>query len=191
MSTPEAKTTTPQPATAGRHRWRRRLAWGALALVVLFGLIQLVPYGHAKNPRHQGRRLAERAGTDAGRERLLRLPLQPHEAMVGNGDRPSLMAGTSRCERRPQRSQLLRVGQATGRGRRRHRNSAVRLHATDPVQALQQQRPPQRHRTPATRRRAHPTLRYRPASRHQTRRRLIDAVSHAAVGAGHGPETVG
>ncbi len=50
MSTPETETTTPQPATAGRHRWKRWLAWGALGLAVLFGLIQLVPYGHAKNP---------------------------------------------------------------------------------------------------------------------------------------------
>jgi hypothetical protein len=50
VSTPEAKTTTPQPATARRHRWKRRLAWGALGLAILFGLIQLVPYGHSKNP---------------------------------------------------------------------------------------------------------------------------------------------
>jgi Haem-binding domain len=34
----------------GRRRWKRWLAWGALGLVVLFGLIQLIPYGHAKNP---------------------------------------------------------------------------------------------------------------------------------------------
>lgn len=34
---------------AGR-RWRRWLGLGAVGLVVLFGLIQLVPFGHAGNP---------------------------------------------------------------------------------------------------------------------------------------------
>ena len=50
MSTPKAETKAPQPPAAGRHRWKRWLVWGAVGLVVLFGLIQLIPYGHAKNP---------------------------------------------------------------------------------------------------------------------------------------------
>jgi heme-binding protein len=36
--------------TPGRHRWWRRIGIAALALVVLFGLIQLIPYGHGSNP---------------------------------------------------------------------------------------------------------------------------------------------
>jgi len=43
-----AETTAP-PAPRGR-RWKRWLMWGALGSVVLFGLIQLIPYGRAKNP---------------------------------------------------------------------------------------------------------------------------------------------
>jgi hypothetical protein len=39
-----------EPVTGKRRGWRRWLAWGALVIVVLFGLIQLVPYGHGKNP---------------------------------------------------------------------------------------------------------------------------------------------
>jgi Haem-binding domain len=38
------------PVTARRRRWRRWVSWGAVALVVVFGLIQLIPYGHAQNP---------------------------------------------------------------------------------------------------------------------------------------------
>ena len=38
---------TGNPERPSRKRWLGR---SALALVVLFGLIQLVPYGHAKNP---------------------------------------------------------------------------------------------------------------------------------------------
>jgi Haem-binding domain len=34
----------------GRRRWKRWLAWAALGLVILLGLIQLIPYGHEKNP---------------------------------------------------------------------------------------------------------------------------------------------
>ncbi len=30
--------------------WRRWLKWGVLASLVLFGLIQLIPFGHGKNP---------------------------------------------------------------------------------------------------------------------------------------------
>jgi hypothetical protein len=37
-------------ASGGRRRWRRRLAVGAVGLVMLFGMIQLVPFGHSKNP---------------------------------------------------------------------------------------------------------------------------------------------
>ena len=49
MSTPGTERTS-ERVTRGRRRWRRRLLWGSLGLVALFGLIQLVPYGHAKNP---------------------------------------------------------------------------------------------------------------------------------------------
>src|SRR3954447_25423013 len=35
---------------AGRRSWRRRLGWAALALGLVFVLIQLVPFGHAGNP---------------------------------------------------------------------------------------------------------------------------------------------
>jgi hypothetical protein len=41
---------TLEPVTARRRRWTRWLPRAALALVVLLGLIQLVPYGHGKNP---------------------------------------------------------------------------------------------------------------------------------------------
>jgi hypothetical protein len=34
----------------GRRPWKRWLGWGALGSVVLFGLIQLIPFGHSKNP---------------------------------------------------------------------------------------------------------------------------------------------
>jgi hypothetical protein len=38
--------------SAGSQRsWGRRLGWGGLAALGLFGLIQLVPFGHAANPR--------------------------------------------------------------------------------------------------------------------------------------------
>ena len=40
-----------RPGAVGpRKRWRRWLVSGAVGLIVLFGLIQLIPYGHAKNP---------------------------------------------------------------------------------------------------------------------------------------------
>ena len=41
---------TPPSVTGGGRRWKRWLVWGALGLVVLFGLAQVIPYGHAKNP---------------------------------------------------------------------------------------------------------------------------------------------
>ena len=50
MTAPTIEPETTEPAAARPRRWRRRLSWAALALVVLFGLIQLIPYGHGKNP---------------------------------------------------------------------------------------------------------------------------------------------
>jgi len=46
----ETEQRTSQPVTGRRRRWKRWLSFGALGLVVLFGLIQLIPYGRAKNP---------------------------------------------------------------------------------------------------------------------------------------------
>jgi Haem-binding domain len=50
VSTSETEKRTPPAASGGGWRWKRWLSWAALGLVVLFGLIQLVPYGHEKNP---------------------------------------------------------------------------------------------------------------------------------------------
>ena len=50
MSTSDPTKTPSEPVTGGRRRWKRWLSWGALGLVVLFGLIQLIPYGHEANP---------------------------------------------------------------------------------------------------------------------------------------------
>ncbi len=38
------------PTPARRSRRKRLLLWSAFAVLVLFGLIQLVPYGHSSNP---------------------------------------------------------------------------------------------------------------------------------------------
>ena len=38
------------PPTERRRAWKRRLIWGTLGSLLLFGLIQLVPFGHGKNP---------------------------------------------------------------------------------------------------------------------------------------------
>ncbi len=50
MSTPETEESTALSASRRRRPWKRWLMWGALASLVLFGLIQLVPFGHGKNP---------------------------------------------------------------------------------------------------------------------------------------------
>ena len=50
MGTHDTEESTIPPAPSGRRPWKRWLMWGALASVVLFGLIQLVPFGHGKNP---------------------------------------------------------------------------------------------------------------------------------------------
>ncbi len=50
MSSQGIGESTPPGDARGRRRWKRRLMWGALGAVVLLGLIQLVPFGHAKNP---------------------------------------------------------------------------------------------------------------------------------------------
>ena len=50
MSTPETEESTAPSASRRRRPWKRWLMWGALASLVLFGLIQLVPFGHGKNP---------------------------------------------------------------------------------------------------------------------------------------------
>jgi hypothetical protein len=50
VSAPETENRPPHPVTGERRRWKRWLSFGALGLVVLFGLIQLIPYGHKKNP---------------------------------------------------------------------------------------------------------------------------------------------
>jgi len=39
-----------EPRVEGRRRWRRWALFTAISLVVLFALIQVIPYGHAKNP---------------------------------------------------------------------------------------------------------------------------------------------
>lgn len=41
---------TPAPAPPRRRPWKRWLIWGAFASLVLFGLIQLIPFGRGKNP---------------------------------------------------------------------------------------------------------------------------------------------
>ena len=41
---------TPAPTPRRRRPWKRWLMWGAVASLVLFGLIQLIPFGHGKNP---------------------------------------------------------------------------------------------------------------------------------------------
>ena len=41
---------TENPPPGGRKRWRRWVVRGTIGLVTLFGLIQLVPYGHDENP---------------------------------------------------------------------------------------------------------------------------------------------
>ncbi len=40
----------PASGTSGRPRWRTWLFRGAIASLALFGLIQLIPFGHAGNP---------------------------------------------------------------------------------------------------------------------------------------------
>ncbi len=40
----------PGPTSPRRRTWKRSLLWGTLASLVLFGLIQLVPFGHGANP---------------------------------------------------------------------------------------------------------------------------------------------
>ena len=69
----EHVTAGPQSPVRGRSRRRRWATWGAVGLVVAFGLAQLVPYGHAKNPpvtkaaawpNPQAQRLAESACYD-------------------------------------------------------------------------------------------------------------------------------
>ena len=41
----------PEPPPGGpRRTWKRWAGWTVVGLVVLFGLIQLIPYGHEKNP---------------------------------------------------------------------------------------------------------------------------------------------
>lgn len=49
MSTEGTDESTARPSPR-RRPWKRWLLWGALALLVLFGLAQLVPFGHGKNP---------------------------------------------------------------------------------------------------------------------------------------------
>jgi hypothetical protein len=39
-----------QPTPRVGRRWKRWLVWGAVGSVILFGLIQLIPFGHGKNP---------------------------------------------------------------------------------------------------------------------------------------------
>ena len=50
MGAPTTETGTSQPFAPEGRRWKRWFAWGAVGLVVLLGLIQLIPYGHGKNP---------------------------------------------------------------------------------------------------------------------------------------------
>jgi len=50
VGTHDTEESTIPPAPSGRRPWKRWLMWGALASLVLFGLIQLVPFGHGKNP---------------------------------------------------------------------------------------------------------------------------------------------
>jgi len=50
VSTHDTEENTAPPASRRRRPWKRWLRWGALASLVLFGLIQLVPFGHGKNP---------------------------------------------------------------------------------------------------------------------------------------------
>jgi hypothetical protein len=50
VSTSGTENGSPAPSAAGGRRWKRWLGFAALGLVALFGLAQLVPYGHGKNP---------------------------------------------------------------------------------------------------------------------------------------------
>ena len=50
MTAPETGQRTPLPGAGRRRRRKRWLVWGLVGLVVLFGLIQLIPYGHGGNP---------------------------------------------------------------------------------------------------------------------------------------------
>ena len=49
MSTNDTEEAPTQPPRRRRPR-KRWLMWGAAAALVLFGLIQLIPFGHGKNP---------------------------------------------------------------------------------------------------------------------------------------------
>ena len=50
MSTEPTASGDPEPAGRRRRRWRRWLSIGAVGLVVLFGVIQAVPFGRGGNP---------------------------------------------------------------------------------------------------------------------------------------------
>ena len=125
-----------------------------------------------ESSRHEGGRFAERPGADVGRERLQRLPLQPDQAVVGNRNCARFMVGSARVRTAAETHSTSRNGTS------RKQNSATLsrrcspARSTIPVQAVPRQLPPQQQRTPATRRWAEAALRYRPASRNETRRRL-------------------
>ncbi|MCY7301526.1 MAG: heme-binding domain-containing protein [Thermoleophilia bacterium] len=50
MSTMKGEESGARPTPRSGRRWKRWLAWGAVGSVVLFGLIQLIPFGHRNNP---------------------------------------------------------------------------------------------------------------------------------------------
>lgn len=50
MSTSGTEEGTALSSPRGRRRWKKWLVSGALGSAVLFGLIQLIPFGHGNNP---------------------------------------------------------------------------------------------------------------------------------------------
>ena len=169
------ESTSPQPP--GRRRpWKRWLTWGALASLVLFGLIQLVPFGHGKNPpvtraavwpSAQAQSLAENGCYDCHSnltKRWWATKVAPASWLAQNDVNGGRNALDFSEWDRPQAA-LDEVVEAVQSG----------SHATVAVQALPRQRAPRRRRASATRRRAPAALRDRPARGHHPRRRLTPA----------------
>ena len=173
MSTSGTEMHPSGPAPGGRRRWKRWLSWGVVGLVVLFGLIQLVPYGRAKNPpvtkaaawpNAQAQTLAENGCYDCHSnltKQWWATEIAP-ASWLAQSDVDGGRNALNFSEWDKPQAGLDDVD----------RSRAVRLHAADPVQALSRERTPQRCRAPAARRRAHAAVRHRPAGGHQARWRL-------------------
>ena len=147
---------------------------GAVGLVVLFGLIQLVPFGHSKNPpvtkaavwpSAQAQTLAENACYDCHSnltKRWWATQIAPASWLAQNDENGGRNILNFSEWDKPQAALDEVVEAVQGGGMPPH-----------PVQALPRQRAPQQCRAAAARGRAEAAVRGRPARRRQAGWRLI------------------